>query len=215
MSKASDVTFEQALALIERVSQELGLIVAETGGFKKITGPTNKHRIYVQKSRTLNRIDFTVELPTDDPMYRQPNGPNGAIKCHIVPTLENLERGLRMLGDASLTVQVSNKPRPFAPTRKPKPVVAPVPAAALEELKLPPGTVELAERLAIIKQRAREARISMILENPDRFGEMSYEEAESLVDSRVSLAEFEAKRSGVSHVELNEVLAETGIEVAS
>ena len=182
----SDITLEQARAVIDRVSQELGLLNKDTSGFIKVEGPTNKHRVYVQMSRMLNRIDFTVDLPTDDPMYKQMANPNGSIRCHVVPTLENLERALRMLGDASLAVQVPNKPRPFAPTktpvRRPKPVSMPVPEAALIPV-IDGERLALAARLERIKERVRAAKIARILENPDEFGQVTAEEAAAMVDS--------------------------------
>lgn len=211
----SDVTIEQAQAVIDRVAQEIGLLVSNTSGFIKVQGPTNKHRIYIQKSRSLGRIDFTVDLASDDPAYKQLTAPNGSVKCHVVPDLTQLERCLRMLGDSSLGTQVPNKPRPFAPTkqpaRKPKAVAAPVPEEAL--VPVPEGG-PLKDRIAVIKNRAREARINMILENADKYGEMSYEDAAQLVDDKVDLRELEEQRRNQNAAELAETLAETGVEVA-
>lgn len=211
----SDITLEQAQAVIDRVAQELGLLVSPTSAFIKVQGPTNKHRIYVQKSRHLNRIDFTVDLPTDDPAYVQLTAPNGSVRCHIKPDLEQLERCLRMLGDGTIGTQVPNKPRPFAatkqPARKPKAVATPVPEEAL--VPVPEGG-PLKDRIAAIKSRAREARINMILENADRYGEMSYNDAAQLVDDKVDLRELEEQHRNQSASELAETLAETGVEVS-
>jgi hypothetical protein len=207
----SDVTQEQARAVIDRVSQELGLLVADTTGFIKVQGPTNKHRIYVQKSRTLNRIDTTVVLPTDDPAYRALQAPNGSIISHVTPDLEQLERVLRMLGDASLGTQTPNKPRPFAATkapaaRKPKPTVEPVSEVKLEPV---PEGGSLKDRLAAIRESARNARVRRYMENND----LSQDEAEQVADKKASLDEVLAQRSAESQVELHELVAETGIQL--
>lgn len=214
MSK-SDVTLEQAQVVIDRVAQEVGLLVNQTTGFIKIQGPSNKHRVYVQKSRKLNRIDTTLPIPSDSPMYKPLSAPNGAIVCNVQPTLEHLEAALRMLADSTLSVQTSNKPRPFAATkaptpRKPKPTAEPV-----EEKKLVPVPQggDLKERLAKIRESARRARINRILENPDKYGITDEGEAAELVDSKVSLDEFEAKRAAQSSVELADLQAETGIQI--
>lgn len=211
----TDITIEQAQAVIDRVAQELGLLVAPTAGFIKIQGPTNKQRIYVQKARHLGRIDCTIDLPTDDPAYKQLSAPNGSVRCHVVPDLEQLERVLRMLGDSNLPTQVPNKPRPFAatkqPPRKPKAVAAPVPEEALDPV---PEGDPLKDRIAVIRSRAREARINMILENADKYGEMSHDEAAALVDGKVDLRELEEQRRNQGNAELVETLAETGIEVS-
>jgi hypothetical protein len=221
MSK-SDITLEQAQVVVDRVAKELGLLVKETSGFLKVEGPTNKHRVYIQRSRTLNRIDFTVDLPTDDPMYKQLGAPNGSVRCHVLPSLENLERALRMLGDSSLETQVPNKPRPFAaskaPVRRPKPIEQPVPEAALIPV-IDGERLSLEARLHRIHERAREARIKRILENPDQFGAKTRQEAEDIVDKKsqrdedvaADLAEAD-KNAGDAYLE--GILAETGLEVS-
>lgn len=213
----SDITLEQARAVIDRVSAELGLLSKDTSGFIKVEGPTNKHRVYVQMSRTLNRIDFTVDLPPDDPMYKQMSNPNGSIRCHIVPTLEFLERALRMLGDSGLATQVPNKPRPFAPTKapvhRPKPVAAPVPEAALIPV-IDGERLSLEARLKRIKDRAREARINRIMENPDQFGTMTRDEAAALVDGRVEREDLEHRKpADIVDIE-NEALGDAMLENA-
>lgn len=215
----SDVTIEQAQAVIDRVAQELGLLQKPTSGFLKVEGPTNKHRVYVQKSRSLGRIDCTIDLPTDDPAYKQLSAPNGSVKCHVVPDLVQLERVLRMLGDSNLGVQVPNKPRPFAatkqPPRKPKAVAAPVPEEALEPaIDFGDGQVmTMKDRALHIRDRARAARANMLLENADKYGEMTYEEAYEHVVRKTDLAELaEAHRARLT-AETQEVLAEAGIEI--
>lgn len=211
----SEITLEQAQVVIDRVKNELGLLEAHTSGFIKIQGPNNRHRIYVQKSKRLGRIDFTVDLPADDPAYKQLEAPNGSIKCHIVPTLEQLERCLRMLGDPSLGTQVPNKPRPFAatkqPARKPKAVAAPVAEEVIEPV---PKDRELKDRLSQIKDRVERARAMMIVENPDIYGSHTFDEALDLVQRKVDLSELKAQAQAEKNQEVADVLAETGIEVA-
>lgn len=205
----SDVTLEQARAVIDRVAQELGLLVADTSGFVKVQGPTNKHRIYVQKSRALNRIDTTLVIPTDDPAYKPLAAPNGSISSHITPDLEQLERALRMLGDATLTTQVANKPRPFAvskqsPVRKPKPTDAPV------EVKLEPvpegGTLK--DRLEAIRQSARKARMRRYVENNN----LTEDEAELVADKKATLEEVLEQRTAVDRSQAMDVAAEAGLD---
>lgn len=214
MSK-SDVTLEQVQAVVDRVAQELGLLVNPTSGFIKVQGPGNKHRVYIQKSRTLNRIDTTLPIPSDSPAYKSLSAPNGSIVCHVQPTLEHLESALRMLADSSLSTQTPNKPRPFAATkapapRKPKPTAEPV-----EEKKLTPVPQggDLKERLAKIRESARKARVNRVLENPDKYGITDETEAEALIDSKVSLDEFAANRAAQNAVELAELQAETGVQI--
>lgn len=218
----SDVRIEQAHAVVDRVAQELGLLVAETSFGRKVQGPTNRHRMYIQKGQFLGRIDFTVPLEPDDPAYVQLGAPNGSIKCHVRPDLEQLERCLRMLADSALDVQVPTKARPFAatkapPARKPKAVAAPVPAEALKEVPVDPGQTALRSRIAQIKAQARRARIQMVLENPERYGRLSEAEAEALVDGRygdnVQAEDVADAARNAEQAATSEALDEAGIEV--
>lgn len=210
----SDVTQEQARALVDKVAQELGLLVSDTSGFIKVQGPTNKHRIYIQKSRTLNRIDTTLMLAADDPAFKPLAAPNGGVQSHIQPDLEQLERTLRMLGDANLGTQVSNKPRPFAATkapaaRRPKPVVAPVEV----KIEAVPEGGSLKERLAKIKASARKARISRILENPQQYGNLTEAEAIAIVDGKVEQDDATEAAANKAASELSQIVEESGIEI--
>lgn len=214
MSK-SDVTQEQARTMIDRVAQELGLLVADTSGFIKVQGATSKHRIYVQRSRTLNRVDTTLPIPADDPAYKGLSAPNGSIACHVQPDLVQLERALRMLADPAFGTQTPNKPRPFAGSkapaaRKPQPLVEPVDEARLAPI---PEGGDLKTRLAKIKEGARRGRIQRIIDNPEKYGAMSEAEAEELVDSKVSLEDFAENRKGQATVELMDLQAETGVQL--
>lgn len=208
----SDVTQEQARAVIDRVAQELGLLVAETSGFIKVQGPTNKHRVYVQRSRTLNRIDTTLPLPTDDPAYKGLAAPNGSISCHVQPDLEQLERALRMLADSSVGTQVPNKPRPFAAVkapaaRRPKPVAEPMLETALEPV---PEGGSLKDRLRAIRDSARAAKVRRYVENG-----MSEDEAEAVVAGKVTAADVGETIRNATEAELSQVAVESGIEFYS
>lgn len=218
----SDIKMESALAVMDRVAQELGLIVGDTSFGKKVQGPTNKHRIYIQKGQYLGRVDTTLPLEPDDPAYVQLSAPNGSVKCHVLPDLEQLERCLRMLGDGGLGVQVPNKARPFtapkAPaSRTPKAIAVPVPAEALVEAPVDRARMELQERIDIIRQRARAARIRMVLDNPQRYGELTEAEAEALVDGKlgqgVTVDDVAEAARNARLAESQELLEESGLDV--
>jgi hypothetical protein len=212
----SDVTQEQARAVIDRVAQEVGLLVAETSGFVKVQGPTNKHRIYVQRSRTLNRIDTTLPFASDDPAYKALPAPNGSVTCQIQPSLENLERGLRMLADASLGTQVPNKPRPFAATkaparRVPKPVEEPLAESDMELASEGPSTKDLKDRIAKIRASAKAAKIRRYVENHG----LTEQDAESVADGHVTLESLIESVDNAASSEALDILSESGIEVYS
>lgn len=218
----SDITIEQAEGVIAKVSAELGLLRSETSGFLKVQGPGNKHRVYVQKSRSLGRIDTTIPLAADDPAFKDAVADNGSISCHVVPDLEQLERVLRMLADSALATQTPNKPRPFAvnkaPTaRRPKAVAPPIPADALREDRSEVPK-ELEDRLAYLKARGREAKISNILENPEKYGSLSYDEAAAWLDSKRTLRELADEHRQQLQVEtaaqVADVAQEAGIDDA-
>jgi hypothetical protein len=222
----SEVSSEEANAVIDRVAQELGLLVAETSFGRKVQGPTNRHRMYVQRGTMLGRIDFTVPLEADDPAYVQLKSPNGSIRCHVRPDLEQLERCLRMLGDGSLAVQVPTKSKPFAATkapvgRQPRPTALPVPAMEdpSPEATVDPARARLEDRIAAIKAQARTARIRMVLENTDRYGSLTEAQAEALVDGRtedgVEPADVVDAMRNSALTETAEVLEEAGIEVVA
>lgn len=209
----SDVTHEQARALIDRVSQELGLLVNETSTFVKVEGPTNKHRVYVQRSRALNRIDTTLPLQPDDPAYKQLSAPNGSVVCHVHPSLENLERVLRLLVDASFSTQVPNKPRPFAPSkapasRRPRAVAESLPESVVESV---PEGGSLRDRLDAIRDTARAAKIRRYVENHG----LTEDDAGDVVDGKVSLSSFLDAVDNAVNSEALEVMREAGLEVQS
>ncbi len=221
----SNVEIEQAHALIERVAQELGLLVSDTAFGKKVQGPGNKHRLYVQRGRFLGRIDFTIPLDPADPAYVQLKDPNGSIRCHVTPDLTQLERCLRMLGDGALDTQVPNKPRPFAASkapspRRPKAIAAAIPLDSLSDPAPPPAIDParqlLADRIARIHTSARAARIRMVLENPERYGNLTEAEAEAVVDGRgrVDTADVIDVAQNAMAAATKEAIAESGIEVS-
>ncbi len=215
----SDIRIEEAHAVIDRVSQELGLLVSDTSFGKKVQGPSNKHRMYVQKGAFLGRIDFTVALDQGDPAYIKLEAPNGAIRCRVSPSLEHLERCLRMLGDTGLDVQVSNKPRPFSATHRPKAIAIPVPIESLPEVPVDSDRARLEDRIEAIKAQARSARIRMVLENQAKYGLLSEDEAAALVDGRLgSDADvgdvIDASRNA-DLAEVSNALSEAGIEVSA
>lgn len=213
MATKSNISIEHALAVIDKVTQELGLLRSDTSACYKIQGPTNKHRMYVFKSKTLGKIDTTLPVQGQPGTYGL-SAPNGAIACHVDADLVHLETYLRMLGDAELGKQESNKPRPFAATRGPKarsigPVVAPIPEREVvepTEYIAQGGTLD--ERLASIKGRARAARIRRYV---DEHG-LSEEEAREVAEGNLALEDVIGSRNRSSSIEAESVAEEAGIE---
>ena len=198
-----DTTIEQALVVIDRMVSELGLLYNDKGkGFYQVTGTVTKHKIYVQKSRLLRRIDTSLDLAKDlldsagEQVRVELKSDNGAIKCHVAPSLENLERVLRMLADSTITAHVKNQPRPFAvtkqPVHRPRPITEPVPEIALEPV---PEGGSLEERLAVLRARGRLARINRLLEN-DATGRLTRDEAEASKKFRELTAAVETDETG-------------------
>jgi hypothetical protein len=212
----SDITREQARAVIDNVAKEIGLIVVDTSGFVKIQSPNTKHRMYVQRSAALGRIDTTTPAFEPNgvavPGTKQLSAPNGSVTCNVEPTLEHLEYHLRRLCDASLGVQVPNKPRPFAAskqqTRKPKALEMP---EEDEPVVVPEGG-HLKDRLARLAERSRIAKINRHIEN-DPTGMLTFAEAEAIVDGRVDAEDMEHRASAADR----DILAaiEAGIEINS
>lgn len=212
----SNVTLDEARMLVDRIAQEHGLLVGSTKAFLKVEGPTNKHRIYIQLTKKLGRIDTTLPLPAGEPGTRGLESPNGSVTCHIEPDLAHLERFLLMLADGSVGSLVTNKPRPFAPSkapaRRPTPIAAPVAPEELEDESTKddddPKMVELANRLDEIKRRSRAARIRRLMEDRS----CSREEAEEALDGRTLSEAIEWLDSRVS-LETRDAIREAGIEV--
>jgi hypothetical protein len=183
-----EVTIEEGRLLIARVAEETGLIVSDNKGFIKVTSPGTGHKIYVQKTGTLGRIDCSLDLPTEEvgkEVLRLPlKAPNGAIKCHVVPTLEALEQVMRLMAAPDTEKREVNRPRPFAANRNPRPVTQPMPEMALEPVATVDGE-SLGDRLQRLKERGRLARVNRRLEN-DHTGLLTRELAEALEDGRIS-----------------------------
>lgn len=218
----SDVTAEMARALVDRIAQEKGLLVNETSGFLKVQGPTNKHRIYIQKSKMLKRIDCTLPVGTfdasgvGDPGTLPLSAPNGSITCHIVPELAHLERFLLMLADGNMGTQVPNKPRPFAANkvparRQPRAVAPPVNEFDVGPTEYIAAGGTLDERLSRIASGARKARIRNLMENRG----ISEEEAIAILDRKVEEEDVVASQTAANELQTGEVMREAGIEVES
>lgn len=186
----SAVTIDEARVLITRIAQEVGLIVSDNKGYIKVVSPGTGHKLYVQKTASLGKIDCSLELPVEEvgkETLRLPlkNG-NGAIRCHIVPTLGALEQALRLIGEGDK--REVNRPRPFAATRntvhRPTPVAPMIPEMALEPVVTVDGET-FKDRLQRLKDRGRLARVNRRLEN-DTTGLLTRELAEALEDGRIS-----------------------------
>ena len=114
------VSVDEAMILVRKVADEVGLTVDQTSGFWKIAGP-NRHLIYIQKSKKLGTINTTLPLPPGEPGTRGLQKPNGSVTCHIEPELVHLERFLRMLSDGAVDKFEVRHPKPFAATKAPEP----------------------------------------------------------------------------------------------
>jgi len=216
----STIEMTDALALIDRLAGPLGLVCDNTKTFgPKVSGPSG-HKIHVQKGRFLGRIDTTLPLQPDDPDYVQLSAPNGSIRCHVRPDLSALERCLRMLADPGTETHApARPPGPYSrpkppPARRPRAITEPV---VLKEPEVDPERRLLEDRVAAIRAQARAARIAKVLENPDKYGTLTEDQAAALVDGRGRVeAEdlVEATRnSALSETAL--ALDEAGIETPS
>lgn len=201
--------------MIDRVAQELGLILSKKGPYLKVEGPSNKHRIYVMESKFLGRIDTTLDV-LGQPGTTQLNQPNGSIRCHIEPNLEHLETFLRMLGDSSLGKQVPNKHRPFGavkqPSRTPRPTAQPVQVEDVQPVEYIAEGGTLAERIEMIKAGVRRAKIRLLVEEKG----MTREEAEAHLDRRVEDGDRAAEELAQARqeAEVKDIIRETGVEVS-
>jgi hypothetical protein len=214
----------EARNLINRLVTELGLLTRDTSTFIKVHSAANEHDVYVQMTVNLGRIDTSLPIPVDDPLYIQVKSPNGGIVCHVTPSMENLEKVLRMLADPETPKKKSNKNRPFAATKKPEvrklsQVAAPVDINASADgtsvddgpFHEPTPADKLQERLIDIRDRARKARITRFLENDDT-GLMTREQAEAIVDGKVDADDIIAGLQDRLNVQTASELAGTGVE---
>lgn len=190
-----EVTIEEARILITRVAEETGLIVSDNKGFIKVISPGTGHKVYVSKTGTLGRIDCSLDLPAEEEgkeVLRLPlKAPNGAIKCHVKPTLEALEQAMRLMANPDTEKREVNRPRPFAANQvhRPRPLAQPVPEMALEPIATVDGET-LGDRLQRLKERGRLARVNRRLEN-DTTGMLTREIAEAVEDGRVAEEDLE------------------------
>ena len=215
------ITVDEAMLLVRKIADEVGLTVDQTSGFWKIVGP-NSHLIYIQKSKKLGTINTTLPLPAGEPGTKGLQKPNGSITCHIEPELVHLERFLRMLADKEVGKFEVRHPKPFAATkapepRRPKAVVPAVPMseirAELEKHVTPEGrrSLDLQARIDMIHEGVRRARYR-------RYQEEGFDDelSELLADKEISLEEAWQRRKAAeaptvaSTVE--EVAREAGIE---
>lgn len=214
----------EARNLVNKLCAELGLLTRDTSSNIKVHSPLNDHNVYVQMTVTMGRIDTSLEIPVDDPLYIGLETPNGGISCHVTPNLENLEKVLRMLADPETPKKKSNKNRPFAATKKPEVRKLSTVAAPVDVSETADGTSmvdspsheptpadQLQQRLADIKDRARKARINRFLDN-DETGLMTREQAEAIVDGRVDADDIIAGLRGQLGVQTASELADTGVE---
>ncbi len=225
MIPKTTIPLVEARNLINKLCEELGLLQRDTSSFIKIHSPANDHNVYVQMTVNMGRIDTSLPLAVDDPMYIGVDSPNGGIACHVSPSIENLEKVLRMLADPETPKKKSNKNRPFAATKKPdvrklSTVAAPVDVSqtadgtSVDDGPSAPGPTpqsELHERLMVIRDRARKARIARYLEN-DETGLMTKEQAENIVDGRVNADDIIAGLHDKLNVQTVSELTETGVE---
>lgn len=165
MSK-STIPMGEVENLVNRIAPELGVQVLEKAGYIQVKA-ANGHRVNIQKSKTLGHIDTTLDVLGQEGTLPLKNGPgsNGSIIARIEPTLELLERFVRMLPDAGPAKKASG-PRPFAvrqavAPRKPTPVVEPT---AAKEGPYAGKPAELASRLETIAERARLAKKRRLME---------------------------------------------------
>lgn len=210
----TNITKEEARTLIDRMVEKHGLLVkGQDAGYLILTGPTNKHRVCIQNTKFLGRIDTTLPVKGQEGT-EDLKAHNGAITCHIVPDLKWLEHYLDMLGDGGVSKQVTNHPRPFAvqkssagPKRTPRAVAAPLEedVGAPSEYIAEGGTLK--DRLAEIAARGKRARIRMYVEEKG----MTQEEAEAVVYGRIDESDVEEARSNAHSSELNELSREAGL----
>jgi hypothetical protein len=189
--KKDAIAIDAAVNLMDRLGAELGLVTNQTSSFRFLMNPKTKHRLYVQKQRYLRRVDSTLPRVRDDgtqlPGTIDLNAPNGSIRFHVEPTLEMLELHIRWLAECGAELDQS-KTKPFSggkppSVRKPQPVDDPLPSVPA----VPSGSPEpidpndLSARLVSLAIRSKEAKVERVLQNPEKYGQLSKEEAEQLV----------------------------------
>lgn len=203
--KKSTIPYSEAKALIDKICAELGYHQEPKSNFLKIESPVTKHRTYVQMSKNLSRIDTTLEIKGEEGTYPLEKH-NGSIKCHLDPTLENLERRLRMMADIeTVGTQVVNRPRPMqivrgpAP-RVPRPTVAAQPSALQQQYN---------EKLKRLKERQALAKRRRFLEEQG----LSDDEVDRIVHAGGDPGDVRESQKNAFEMELGDELFEAGIDV--
>lgn len=217
----SNVPYEDAKSLIDRVCAEVGNRTVQLAQFLKIENPTTKQRIVVKYGKTLGQIDTTLPVSGQPGTYGL-SKPNGSITCHIEPSLDALERFIRMLADPATAHQVTNRPKPFAFVKGPAPRT---PASAVQQaspstMVIRPGAQakskqeqdrhdELVSRVNYLKQRRRVAQARMLEEERG----VPHDIADMVAQGKLTVDEAIDAARNASSSELVDVLADTGIEV--
>lgn len=170
--------------LVRRIAPELGVQVLEKAGYLQLKA-ANGHRVNIQRSKTLGHIDTTLDVLGQEGTLPLKNGPgsNGAIMARIEPTLELLERYMRMLPGAG-AVKKAAGPRPFSvrqavAPRKPTALTEATPVPA-KEGQYAGKPAELAERLETIAKRHRAAKVRRYVEEG-----IDQATAEAIVDGKI------------------------------
>lgn len=211
-TKKSDIPFNQARVLIDRICAELGFHTSEKSAFLKIECPSTRHRMYVSMSKTLGHIDTTLPVKGEPGTYPLSKH-NGSITCHIEPDLESLERYMRMLADGSMGKQTINRPRPMAivrgpAARAPKPVTAAQPAAGGDRRH-----PDLVAKLEALKERQRKAKERRRLEEQGIDPDLADRAADVIGQSGIDEDDLIDAARNSRDQELSEDLYEAGIDV--
>jgi hypothetical protein len=167
MSK-SNVVMGEVENQVRKLAVELGIEVLEKAGYLQIKSP-NGHRINIQRSKTLGHVDTTMDVLGQEGTLPLKNGPgsNGSIVARIEPSLELVEKFMRMLPGAGAAKKASG-PRPFSVRQAVAPR-KPMPQATSQTETEREGPYagkpsELASRLEVIAERARKARKRRLME---------------------------------------------------
>lgn len=167
MSKSS-IAMGEVENLVRKLGQELGIQVLEKAGYLQVKA-ANGHRVNIQRSKTLGHVDTSLDVLGQEGTLPLKNGPgsNGAIIARIEPTLELVERFIRLLPTSEEAKKASG-PRPFsvrqAPApRRPTPVGEPHEAIAVDG-PYAGFPAELAARLDVIAERSRKAKQRRLME---------------------------------------------------
>lgn len=167
MSKSS-IAMGEVENRVRQLAQELNIQVLEKAGYLQVKA-ANGHRVNIQRSKTLGHVDTTLEVLGQDGTIALKNGPgsNGSIVARIEPSMEFLEKFIRMLPSSEVAKKASG-PRPFSTRQAPAPR-RPTPASEPETVRASEGPyagkpAELANRLEVIAERARKAKQRRLME---------------------------------------------------